>query len=72
MTYKDNNSMTYDEVLNLLTNIRQWCKDRYKDEYATCEDYDINYYVLLWEIKKVKYMIESKERLKQRFNGVKE
>jgi hypothetical protein len=62
------NTMTYDEVLNLLTNIHDWCKDRYKDEYATCEDEDNNY-ELLWEIENVKLMIESKERLKEKFNG---
>ena len=60
--------MTYDEVLTLLTNIHEWCKVRYKDEYSACED-DDNNYELLWEIESVKLMVESKERLKEKFNG---
>lgn len=54
------NTMTYDEVYNLLTNIHDWCKDRYKDKYATCKD-DDNNYELLWEIENVKDMIVKKE-----------
>ena len=65
------NKMTYNEVLTLLTNIHEWCKDRYEDEYATCED-DDNNYELLWKIENIKDMIVAKERLAEFVNELRE